>query len=255
MNLISEKRVDIYRYHRLFRSRDPNLPFVGYARYVSRQDTRVHLHPTPLDLTAKYSFAILLPISRFASQEKKTYTFDSRSREKNWILLFPLSLSLFSPSTTEYRGISFAGIATVTSDTNLFVYSRPRSGSASKAADLSARSSSIRGETRGEAKERVDGGGGGKGEVSPRTNRGGRRCVGSPVFDFVLTCRHYGIRFGQPPVEKAPSWSWISITVVMATAIDSTGVSEDGRRERRERGRGTVAQGYSRCVSASEREL
>lgn len=45
-----------------------------------------------------------------------------------------------------------------------------------------------------------------------------------PVFDFVLTCRHYGIRFGQPPVEKAPSWSWISITVVMATAIDSTGV-------------------------------
>lgn len=60
-----------------------------------------------------------------------------------------------------------------------------------------------------------------------RRNRGGGRYVGSLVFDFVLTCRHYGIRFGQPPVEKAPSWSWISITVVMATAIDSTGVRAD----------------------------
>ncbi|KOC61512.1 hypothetical protein WH47_05116 [Habropoda laboriosa] len=56
-----------------------------------------------------------------------------------------------------------------------------------------------------------------------------------PVFDFVLTCRHYGICFGQPPVEKAPSWSWISITVVMATAIDSTGVrpvEENGENDR-----------------------
>ncbi|KYN34113.1 hypothetical protein ALC56_11613 [Trachymyrmex septentrionalis] len=52
--------------------------------------------------------------------------------------------------------------------------------------------------------------------------------VSSSVFDFALTCRHYAIRFGQPPVEKAPSWSWISITVVMATAIDSTGVRVDG---------------------------
>lgn len=63
------------------------------------------------------------------------------------------------------------------------------------------------------------------------------------VFDFVLTCRHYGIRFGQPPVEKAPSWSWISITVVMATAIDSTGVraDEENRENDRENesGRGT----------------
>ena len=86
------------------------------------------------------------------------------------------------------------------------------------------------------------------------TNRGGRRCVGSPVFDFVLTCRHYGIRFGQPPVEKAPSWSWISITVVMATAIDSTGVravEENGENDRaRPR---DAAQGYSRMASASER--
>lgn len=59
--------------------------------------------------------------------------------------------------------------------------------------------------------------------------------VSSSVFDFALTCRHYAIRFGQPPVEKAPSWSWISITVVMATAIDSTGVradEENGENER-----------------------
>lgn len=59
--------------------------------------------------------------------------------------------------------------------------------------------------------------------------------VSSSVFDFALTCRHYAIRFGQPPVEKAPSWSWISITVVMATAIDSTGVradEENGANER-----------------------
>lgn len=65
------------------------------------------------------------------------------------------------------------------------------------------------------------------------------------VFDFVLTCRHYGIRFGQPPVEKAPSWSWISITVVMATAIDSTGVRAD-EENRRERPRERRHKGYSR---------
>lgn len=94
LNLISEKRVDIYR---LFRSRDPKLPFVGYARYVSRQDTRVHLgQPWPdLSLSAKYSF--LLPISQLPYFQESTL---GRSGEKNWILspcyssVYFLSLSL-----------------------------------------------------------------------------------------------------------------------------------------------------------------
>jgi len=69
--------------------------------------------------------------------------------------------------------------------------------------------------------------------------------VSSSVFDFALTCRHYAIRFGQPPVEKAPSWSWISITVVMATAIDSTGVRVDGEEngENERAGQRTTADG------------
>lgn len=84
LNLISEKRVDIYR---LFRSRDPKLPFVGYARYVSRQDTRVHLgQPWPdLSLSAKYSF--LLPISQLPYFQESTL---GRSGEKNWILFPPV---------------------------------------------------------------------------------------------------------------------------------------------------------------------
>lgn len=114
--------------------------------------------------------------------------------------------------------------------------------SASKATDLSARSSSIRGETRDE--EKNVGARGWEGFAYESRWSAMRRI---PVFDFVLTCRHYGIRFGQPPVEKAPSWSWISITVVMATAIDSTGVravEENGENDRaRPR---DAAQGYSR---------
>lgn len=83
--------------------------------------------------------------------------------------------------------------------------------------------------------------------------------VSSSVFDFTLTCRHYAIRFGQPPVEKAPSWSWISITVVMATAIDSTGVRVDGEEngENERAGERTTADGRrggQGCLAEEERE-
>ncbi|TGZ32704.1 Uncharacterized protein DBV15_00947 [Temnothorax longispinosus] len=94
---------------------------------------------------------------------------------------------------------------------------------------------------------RRDAGKGAAGGVSEdRERQKWKRTVASRTrVSCGASTRHYAIRFGQPPVEKAPSWSWISITVVMATAIDSTGVRVDGEEngENERAGERTTADG------------